>query len=100
MGRRSIHVDKEALETIDGRAPKRPRAWEQAQRGKGIVVTYRGIPKDVHEAVKGIAGKLGVPIGEVVRAFLEHGIDQYQSGALPLKPREKVTKSTLYPEVE
>lgn len=97
MARQKLNVDREALETIGARAPKRDRSYEQAQRARGVVVTYRGIPRALHDRLKEIAGGLGVPVGDVVRALLEHGLADYDAGALSLEPQEVVTKGRLYP---
>ena len=97
MPRRNPTVNQDALDTIGSRAPKRDRSYEQDARDRGIVVTYRGIPKELHEDLKRIAVGLGVPVGELARAFLEHSLADYESGALSLTTAETVTKSTLYP---
>lgn len=76
---------------------KRDRSWERAQRKAGLVVTYRGIPPDVQEQVKKIADDLGVPVGEVVRRFLEFGLESYRAGTLSLQPVFAAYRRTLYP---
>jgi hypothetical protein len=74
---------------------KRNRTWEQAHRAE--TVTYRGIPRECHHWVEEIAGGLGVPRDEVVRAFLECGEDRYQRGELRLYAYPKSQRMTLYP---
>ena len=97
MPRRKPAMNQEALDTIGSRAPKRDRSYEQDARARGIVVTYRGIPKELHEDLKRTAAGMGVPVGELARAFLEHSLADYESGTLSLAPAETVTKATLYP---
>ena len=102
MGRRKLNdqVNGEVGDTIDALAhppAQRDRSWENAQRGKGIVVTYRGIPSELQARVKEIASEHGVPIGQLARRFLEYAVDAYENGDLELSPVEVVTKATLYP---
>jgi len=73
---------------------KRNREWEAQQER----VTYRGIPPDLNERVKLLAENLGVPIGDVVRAFIERGLQAYEQGDLMLQPHLRIGKMTLYPE--
>ncbi len=75
---------------------KRNREWEQKRAQE--FAAYRGIPPELREQVKTLAQKLGVPVGDVVRAFLEHGLDDVESGKLILKPRLGRGKLTLYGE--
>ena len=100
MSRRSLgdQVDKDALDTLTRRAPKRARSWESEQRGRGVVVTYRGIPSELQARIKEIAGEHGVKVGELARRFLEHAIDAYAAGDLVLEPVEVTRKATLYPD--
>ena len=75
---------------------KRNRDWERTQ----YRVTYRGISPELHEALKAIAIELSVPVGDVARAFLEHGLEAYKSGDLVLAPRPRLSahnNMTLYP---
>jgi hypothetical protein len=60
-------------------------------------VTYRGIPPELNAELKALAEELHVPIGDVVRAFLEHGLAAHQRGELPLKPHLRIGKMTLFP---
>ena len=88
--RRSIadQLSSEPIEVLTKRPAKtrRNREWEKEQRETGVVVTYRGIPKSLNEKVKAVAAELGVPIGDVVRAFLENALNDYQTGDLSLDP--------------
>jgi hypothetical protein len=99
MGRRKLsdQATGDTIEVLSRPPKKRDRSWESAQRGKGVVVTYRGIPAELQARIKEIAGKHGVPIGELARAFLEYALAAYESGDLELSPVEVVTKATLYP---
>ena len=99
MVRRNIK-DQAGKEPIDvlSHSPGRDRSWETEQRTRGVVVTYRGIPPELRGRIKEIAAELGVTVGDVARRFLEHGLDAFESGALKLRPAEKVTKRTLYPD--
>lgn len=65
---------------------KRDRSWEAEQRKKGVV-TYRGIPAEVTRAIRALAEEMDIPVGDVVRLFLEHGLAQHKAGALPMTPR-------------
>ena len=73
---------------------KRNREWEKNHHK----VTYWGIPPDLNSQVQQLAEELGVPAGDVVRAFLEHGLRAYEQGDLMLQPRLRIGKMTLYPE--
>ena len=75
---------------------KRDRSWEAKARANGGQVTYRGIPAEVTKAIRAIAEELDIPVGDVVRLFLEHGLSQYKAGALPMKPRLIKGKYGLY----
>jgi len=99
MGRRKLgdQVNGDVIDVLAHAPPKRDRGWESEQRGKGVVVTYRGIPAELQARVKEIAKEHGVPIGELARRFLEYALDAYDAGDLELSPVEVVKKSTLYP---
>jgi hypothetical protein len=80
---------------------KRNRDWERKQRDRGVVATYRGIPSGLHETIKRVAKTLSVSVGDVARAFLEHGLAAYEAGDLELEPQFKITRAgtnfTLFP---
>lgn len=99
--RRSIadQISSEPIEVLTRRPTKasRNRTWEKKQRQKIGVVTYRGVPKSLNERVKHVATELGVPIGDVVRAFLERALDDYKAGNLNLDPELVTGRYTLYP---
>ncbi len=73
---------------------KRNREWEKAH----AVVAYRGIPDELQEEIRRIAEKeLGVPMGEVARAFLEHGLAAYRAGELRLTAQPVTGRLSLFP---
>ena len=92
----------EAIPQILQRRPsraKRNREWEQ----KNKVTGYRGIPPELNNSLKALAAELSVPVGDVARAFLEHGLDAYKRGELALAPRPRFNAQnnmTLYPKSE
>ena len=91
-------VDKEALETLGRAGPKHDRAWEEQQRKRGVVATYRGIPHELQDRVKEIAHKHEVNIGDVARRFLEYAVRAYDVGDLELEAVMVSTTKSLYPE--
>jgi len=74
---------------------KRNRDWER--RTNYLVATYRGIPPELQREIKEVAAELGVPVGDVARAFLEHGLRAYRDGELTLERHLAVGRWTLYP---
>jgi len=75
---------------------KRDRSWEkQAAKAQGVV-TYRGVPPELNKQIKAIADELGVPVGDVARAFLEHGLKAYRNGTLELTPEIATGRFALY----
>ena len=91
MGRRHLEDQDQAGEAVDvlsQRPTKRDRSWETGQRSRGVVVTYRGIPRELQERIKAIASEQGIKIGELARRFLEYALDAYDAGDLSLDPVE------------
>lgn len=76
---------------------KRDRRWEREQREKVGFAGYRGIPQELNSELNKVARELGVRVGDVARAFLEHGLAAYRSGDLLLKPQPRPDKLTLFP---
>jgi hypothetical protein len=74
---------------------KRNRNWEK--RHKSEVATYRGISKEIVDMVQRFADILAVPRDEILRAFLEYGLKQYQNGNLKIFAFPKAQRMTLYP---
>jgi hypothetical protein len=102
MPRRSIAGQMPPLEPVDampGALAKRPgkakrnRDWEQAHK----VAAYRGIPPELQARLIEIARAQAVPVGDVARALLEAGLEQYDRGALALQAVPLAVKNTLYP---
>jgi hypothetical protein len=88
----------EAIPAVLARKPsqaKRDRRWEQEHP----VTAVRGLPPALVEELRRVATQLGVSKDEVIRAFLEYGLQAYRNGALNLNPELKVGKLTLYPTV-
>jgi hypothetical protein len=77
---------------------KRSRNWEQVHRAE--TVTYRGVPREIHEGIEKLSESLCVPRDEVVRAFLEFSVKQYRCGQLPLIAYPKAQRMTLFPDGE
>lgn len=60
-------------------------------------VTYR-IPVMLKEELRSIAGEHTLPVGEVVRFFIEKGSMAFYEGSLKLKPFPKMISKTLFLE--
>lgn len=60
-------------------------------------VTYR-IPNTLKEKIRSIAEEHTLPVGEVVRFFLEQASKAYQDGSLPLQPSPRLIGKTLFQE--
>jgi hypothetical protein len=89
---------RQLLDLIPAALPrkKRNRDWEQTHRAE--TVTYRGVPREIHEWIEELSEGLTVPRDEVVRAFLEFGVKQYRCGQLTLFAYPKAQRMTLFPE--
>ena len=102
MPRRSVsdQMGDEPIEILTRRPSKakRNREWEKRHRQKKGFVSYRGVPQELHENLKKIANDLGVPVGEVARAFLEYGLEACKRGDLVLQPKPAIGKFSLFPE--
>ena len=104
MPRRSIseQLGDEPIEVLARRPSRarRNRKWEQRHRDEKGFVSYRGVPGELHESLKGIADDLGVPVGEVARAFLEYGLEACRKGDLVLQPKPVAGSYSLFPPRE
>ena len=60
-------------------------------------VTYR-IPVNLKKAIRMIAEERSLPVGEIVRFFIEQGSKAFQDGRLPLQPSPKLIGKTLFQE--
>lgn len=77
-------------ETLRGKK-KRPTAlWRN-------VVTYRGIPPEVKQAIQAISNEHSIPVGELATLFLSHAYLSFKNGRLVLHPQPK-TRSTIQVE--
>ena len=97
----AVHEHQDLRQPLDliptaQRRKKRNRDWEQIHRAE--TVTYRGVPHEYQEWIEELAEGLSVPRDEIVRAFLEFGVKQYQGGQLTLFAYPKAQRMTLYPE--
>jgi hypothetical protein len=75
----------------------RNRQWERTHQNQKV--TYRGVEPKLAWMVKGIAGDLHVPEGEVARAVIEYALRAYERGELDLYPRPDPSRMrmTLFP---
>ena len=80
-------------------APKEipARRKKKSEQGRKVypAVSYR-LPESLHNTLCGLAMDLAVPVGEIVRLLLKHGLDAYRSGRLSLNPHPLTVKMTLY----
>ncbi len=89
----------EAIPEVLARRPsraKRNREWEREHPMTGV----RDLPPELIESIRTIAAGLGVSKDEIIRAFLEYGLQAYQQQTLQFSPQLKVGKMTLYPAGE
>ncbi|MBT3313039.1 MAG: hypothetical protein HN390_00355 [Anaerolineae bacterium] len=77
---------------------QRKRDWERAHQNEKVV--YRGVDPQAALQVRQLAEELNVPVGEVARALLEHGLIAYSRGDLNLAPRlnPERLRMTLFPK--
>lgn len=54
------------------------------------VVTYRGIPIEVKQAIQDISSEHYIPVGELATLFLSHSLTSFKNGRLMLHPQPKV----------
>ena len=87
--------NKVVAQPTRGKKPKRKKPetprWTE-------VVTYRGIPQSMQEAVKKIAEEHDIPVGEVAAYLIDHGMRAFRSGELVLQPVPKLGANTLFAE--
>jgi hypothetical protein len=60
--------------------PGRDRGWEERQRKdpKTQQVTYRGIPRALHDSMKELAQTHNLTVSEVARWLLEWGLEELE----------------------
>lgn len=81
------------------RAPGRNRKGKNKdghEDGWHSVVSYRGIPVEVQDAIRHVAEDRFVPVGEVAVVFIQVGLKAYQAGELRLQPVPKAFDLTLF----
>lgn len=98
MTRKQYEVPKDTIDLLSTPRPKRDRSWDMEQLAKGNIHTYRGIPEQLHQEIKALAGEMDVAVGDMTRALLEYGLEAYRAGDLQLVPVVVETKKTLHPE--
>ncbi len=79
--------------------PKRRSSADRDYSKEKPHVTFRLIPKTLHEAVKKAAKAEGILLGELARFFFEVGIEKVEKGDMPLEPAAVRTGLSLYPEM-
>jgi hypothetical protein len=62
-------------------------------------VTFRLIPRTLHEEIKKVAKAEGVLLGELARYFFEVGLERVSEGSLAVEPKAVWTGQSLYPEM-
>lgn len=60
----------------------RDRSWEERQRNarKTTQVSYRGIPRDLNQAIKDLAKERGLTVSEVAAHLLAVGLEEVRAG--------------------
>jgi hypothetical protein len=74
-------------ETSRGKKKRPPALWRN-------VVTYRGIPAEVKQAIQVISKEHYIPVGELATLFLSHAYMSFKNGRLVLHPQPK-TRSAI-----
>ena len=78
-----------------GKANKKIKGQPVEMRHWQLRVTYR-IPVELKEAIKGIANKHWLPVGEIVVFFIEQALKAFRDGSLSLQPVPKMAGKTLF----
>jgi hypothetical protein len=85
--------------TIVQSKPRKGQKRKKANKPRWTtVVTFRGIPDNLQEAVRQIAEDRDIPVGEVAAYLIESGIRAFRSGELVLLPVPKPGANTLFGE--
>ena len=74
---------------------KKPKKKAKPEPAWQVRVTYR-IPVELKEKVRTIAEAHTLPVGEVVRFFIEQSLIAFRKGDLPLQPAPKLIGKTLF----
>lgn len=80
----------------DLRVAERKKRGRQYERSNPTV-SFRGIPTDINEQIVALAEEQRVMAGEIVDILLDFGLTCVERGTLPLEPRPKATRMTLFP---
>ena len=78
--------------------PKRRSSADRDYSKEKPHVTFRLIPKTLHEKVKKAARAEGVLLGELARFFFDYGIQQVDEGGLAPNPVAVRTGLSLFPD--
>lgn len=79
--------------------PRKGQKRKKADQPRwATVVTFRGIPDNLQEAVRQIAEERDIPVGEVAAYLIETGMRAFRSGELVLQPVPKPGANTLFME--
>jgi hypothetical protein len=81
--------------THKGSGPKKTTRKEKQEPAWQVRVTYR-IPVVLKEKIRMIADEHTLPVGEVVRFFIEQSLLAFRKGDLPLQPAPKLIGKTLF----
>jgi hypothetical protein len=96
MARRDATGEIDGLAALLGDAPKkkgRSRKWER----KHPTVSFRHWPPGISRRINRIAKELQVPVSEVARLLMEHGLDAYDAGELKARPGIVSHRLSLFP---
>jgi hypothetical protein len=74
---------------------KKPKGKTKPEPAWQVRVTYR-IPVGLKEKVRTIAETHTLPVGEVVRFFIEHSLLAFRNGDFTLQPAPKLIGKTLF----
>ena len=74
--------------------PVKRKSSTRVKKGWQQLAHYR-LSGEAHAAIKQLAEKNNVPLGEIVILLLKHGLESYKSGRLKFTPHLKVGKNTL-----
>lgn len=86
-GRRTLFpTDGGARMPASWGAPPTPKqaAATKKRKKKAGKVSYRGVPREVIQAMQGAAERLKAPVGELARKLLEWGLAEYAAGRLTM----------------
>lgn len=78
---------------------KNPKRKAKPEPTWQVRVTYR-IPVQLKEKVRTIAEDHTLPVGEVVRFFIEHSLLAFHNGDLALQPAPKLIGKTLFQDCQ